>query len=192
MMKCKHMGGEQQRVVQLLQSQETVALIGDGRCDSPGWCAKYCTYSLMHAETELTAGFELIQVTEPGSSVRMECVGSEKSQVPAWFWSGRHKCSLRWCVAWWKDICRRSRTQLRCIPHGKHSEKRRDGKITDTWRQGFRGMASFNTIPTMVEFLVILTCWWKSGNPSCTTPATSTSGQMTLNTRWSTSVTMHH
>ncbi|KAK2177520.1 hypothetical protein NP493_584g00011 [Ridgeia piscesae] len=33
---------EQQRMVQLLKSRESVALIGDGRCDSPGYCAKYC------------------------------------------------------------------------------------------------------------------------------------------------------
>ena len=33
---------EQQRVVQLLKTRESVALIGDGRCDSPGYCAKYC------------------------------------------------------------------------------------------------------------------------------------------------------
>ena len=69
---------EQQRVVQLLKSRESVALIGDGRCHSPGYWAKYCTYRVMHAETELIAGFELIQVTETGSSVRMECVGFER------------------------------------------------------------------------------------------------------------------
>ena len=48
---------EQLRVVQLLQSQESVVLIGDERCESPGYCAKYCTYRLMHSETELIAGF---------------------------------------------------------------------------------------------------------------------------------------
>ena len=30
------------RVVKLLQTKDSVSLIGDGRCDSPGFCAKYC------------------------------------------------------------------------------------------------------------------------------------------------------
>ena len=28
-------------------------LSGDGRCDSPGYSAKYCTYSLMDSATDL-------------------------------------------------------------------------------------------------------------------------------------------
>ena len=69
---------EQQRVVQLLKAKDSVALNRDGRCDSPGYAAKYCTYSLMHAETELIAQFELVHVKETTSSVRMECVGFER------------------------------------------------------------------------------------------------------------------
>ena len=69
---------EQERVVQLLRQKESVSLIGDGRCDSPGYNAKYCTYSMMDAESELIASFELVQVTEAGSSVRMECIGFER------------------------------------------------------------------------------------------------------------------
>ena len=69
---------EQQRLVQLLKAKDSVALIRDGRCDSPGYSATYCTYSLKHAETELIAQFELVQVMETTSSVRMECVGFER------------------------------------------------------------------------------------------------------------------
>ena len=65
-------------MVQLLKTRLGVALIGDGYYDSPGCCAKYCTYSLVHAETELIAGFELVQVTDTGSSVRMERVCFER------------------------------------------------------------------------------------------------------------------
>ena len=45
---------------------------GDGRCDSPGYNAKYCTYSLMDSATGLIIDYSLVQVTETGTSVAME------------------------------------------------------------------------------------------------------------------------
>lgn len=50
-------------------------LSGDGRCDSPGYNAKYCTYSLMDIKTEKIVMSELVQVTEASSSVAMEKEG---------------------------------------------------------------------------------------------------------------------
>ena len=48
---------------------------GDGRCDSPGYSAKYCTYSLMDSATDLILDYRLIQSSETGSSVAMEKEG---------------------------------------------------------------------------------------------------------------------
>ena len=43
---------------------ETVKLIGDGRCDSPGHSAKYGTYTMMDASTGLIIDHEVVQVSE--------------------------------------------------------------------------------------------------------------------------------
>ena len=48
---------------------------GDGQCDSPGYSAKYCTYSLMNSATNLILDYKLIQSLETGSSVAMEKEG---------------------------------------------------------------------------------------------------------------------
>lgn len=40
---------ERQSVVDELQSHPDLVLAGDGRCDSPGHCAKYGSYTFMHA-----------------------------------------------------------------------------------------------------------------------------------------------
>ena len=44
----------------------------DGRCDSPGYSANYCTYSLMDNATGLILDYSLVQVTETGTSVAMD------------------------------------------------------------------------------------------------------------------------
>ena len=54
-----------------------LTLAGDGRCDSPGFSAKYGTYTLMDTETELVVDFQLTQCTETTSSVAMEKHGFE-------------------------------------------------------------------------------------------------------------------
>jgi len=41
-----------------------VTLIGDGRCDSPGHSAKYCTYTFMEPESGKIVDSEVISVTE--------------------------------------------------------------------------------------------------------------------------------
>jgi len=56
---------------------EEPGLIGDGRCDSPGHSAKYCTYTMMSDEGKV-AYFSLVQVTEVTSSNAMEKEGFER------------------------------------------------------------------------------------------------------------------
>ena len=53
-------------------------LAGDGRCDSPGFNAKYCTYSLMDLDTQQIVAFVTVQVTETGSSSKMEVEGFKR------------------------------------------------------------------------------------------------------------------
>ncbi|XP_042610729.1 uncharacterized protein LOC109070109 [Cyprinus carpio] len=56
-----------------------VHLSGDGRSDSPGFSAKYNTYSFMDDTTDKIVHFELVQVTEASSSVAMEPVGFKRA-----------------------------------------------------------------------------------------------------------------
>ncbi|XP_071850742.1 uncharacterized protein [Apostichopus japonicus] len=65
----------QKAVVDQLKGSPT-DLIGDGRCDSPGFSAKYCSYSLMDVSSEKVVDMELVQVSETGASQRMEAVAS--------------------------------------------------------------------------------------------------------------------
>ena len=43
---------EKEKAVEEVKSLGPVVLAGDGRCDTPGHCAKYGTYSLMHVDRE--------------------------------------------------------------------------------------------------------------------------------------------
>ena len=61
----------QQLIFQRLQGQD-LKISGDGRCDSPGYSAKYCTYTLMLQESGEIVDFRVVQVTETTSSVAME------------------------------------------------------------------------------------------------------------------------
>ena len=38
--------------------ESAVVLAGDGRCDSPGHCAKYCTYTLLDVESKKVVDFK--------------------------------------------------------------------------------------------------------------------------------------
>ena len=62
----------------LFSSRSEIDSGRDGRCDSPGYSAKYGTYSLMHTATNLIIDFQLTQCTETTSSVAMEKHGLEK------------------------------------------------------------------------------------------------------------------
>ena len=65
-------------VLEFLRGND-LKLSGDGRCDSPGYSAKYCTYSLMDSATDLILDYRLIQSSETGSSVAMEKEGLRRS-----------------------------------------------------------------------------------------------------------------
>ncbi|CAC5400755.1 unnamed protein product [Mytilus coruscus] len=56
-------------------SKRPLRLAGDGRCNSPGFNAKYCTYSLLDIETQHILAFVTIKVTETGSSSKMDVEG---------------------------------------------------------------------------------------------------------------------
>uniref|UniRef100_A0A8C1M8N5 Uncharacterized protein n=1 Tax=Cyprinus carpio TaxID=7962 RepID=A0A8C1M8N5_CYPCA len=58
--------------------QKGANLSGDGRSDSPGFSAKYCTYSMMDDVNKNVVHFELVQVTEATSSVAMEPVAFKR------------------------------------------------------------------------------------------------------------------
>ena len=66
-------------VVDTLKQMEEVILIGDGRCDSPGHSAKYCTYTLMNATSGEVVDTVVIPVTEVANSNAMEKAGFIKS-----------------------------------------------------------------------------------------------------------------
>ena len=55
-----------------------VSVAGDGRCDSPGFCAKYCLYTHMDLTSNKIMSLQLVQVTETGSSARMEVLGYQR------------------------------------------------------------------------------------------------------------------
>ena len=50
-------------------------MCGDGRCDSPGHCAKYGTYTIMDESSSKIIYFSVVQVTEVTSSNAMEAEG---------------------------------------------------------------------------------------------------------------------
>lgn len=56
-----------------LQS-EPVYLVSDGQCDSPGFSAKYCIYTMMDINFEYIIDFEVVQVSQTTSLVAMEKV----------------------------------------------------------------------------------------------------------------------
>ena len=56
-------------------SGKLLRLAGDGRCDSPGFGAKYCTYSILEMDSDAIVTFVVVQVSETGSSSRMEAEG---------------------------------------------------------------------------------------------------------------------
>ena len=52
-------------------------LAGDGRSDSPGYNAKYGTYSIMNISTNEILDFYVVHVSAAGNSARMEKRGLE-------------------------------------------------------------------------------------------------------------------
>lgn len=70
---------EEKKAVRQELGSRKVELCGDGRCDSPGFSAKYCSYTLMDLKTNKILTLQLIQVTETGSSSKMEVEGYKRA-----------------------------------------------------------------------------------------------------------------
>lgn len=57
-----------------------VVLLGDGRMDSPGHCAKYCTYSMMENDSKKIIAIETLDKREVGKkSTNMEKAGFQRA-----------------------------------------------------------------------------------------------------------------
>ena len=69
---------ERKRMVELLKSRELTVLCGDGRCDSPGHSAKYCTYTFIETETGRVVDTIVVPVTDVKNSNAMEKEGFTK------------------------------------------------------------------------------------------------------------------
>ena len=53
---------------------------GDGRCDSPGKCAKFCTYTLMETSSNTIVHSEMVDKSEVQyKSPNMECEAVHRS-----------------------------------------------------------------------------------------------------------------
>ena len=59
-------------ILEDMKQAKLIDLSGDGRCDSPGYNAKYLTYPFMDKSTNKIGIFSLTRVTEAGNSNRME------------------------------------------------------------------------------------------------------------------------
>lgn len=67
----------QAHLLEQIQGQEVV-LGGDARCDSPGYSAKYGTYTLMDLEANKILTTNLVQCNEVASSTHMELEGLKR------------------------------------------------------------------------------------------------------------------
>ncbi|KAK7909539.1 hypothetical protein WMY93_014223 [Mugilogobius chulae] len=65
---------EQRAVLATMKSQEVV-LCGNGRCDSPGHSAKYCTYTFLDTKSNKVADFKVVSVPQVSNSNAMELQG---------------------------------------------------------------------------------------------------------------------
>lgn len=70
---------EQRAVLSAMKDQQDNVICGDGRCDSPGHSAKFCTYTFMDALTEKVVDFKIISCTQVSSSNTMEIKGFKDS-----------------------------------------------------------------------------------------------------------------
>ncbi|KAK8761720.1 hypothetical protein V5799_027013 [Amblyomma americanum] len=77
-----HKLSEQERTVSLSHLRTTWAkLAGDSRADSPGYCVKYGTYSLMDTTINRLIDFQLVQSNEVSCSGAMELEGLKRGLV---------------------------------------------------------------------------------------------------------------
>ena len=69
---------ERKYMINLLKERKLVILVGDGRCDSPGHSAKYCTYTFIETETGRVVDTVVVPVTDVKNSNAMEKEGFVK------------------------------------------------------------------------------------------------------------------
>ena len=56
---------QKMEIVSVLYSKgQPLRLVGDGRLDSPGFSAKYCTYSMVDMTTQKVVAFGMVEVTD--------------------------------------------------------------------------------------------------------------------------------
>ena len=65
----------QKGIIDECKGRQNIEVSGDGRCDSPGYNAKYCTYSIMDQLTSKIIHFHVVAVRETGTSNAMEMYG---------------------------------------------------------------------------------------------------------------------
>ncbi|VDI06288.1 Hypothetical predicted protein [Mytilus galloprovincialis] len=70
---------QQDYVHDVIQSGRSVVLGGDGRCDTPGHCAKYGSYNMIDLDEGTVADIQLVQSNEVPNSHHMEKAGLERS-----------------------------------------------------------------------------------------------------------------
>ncbi|CAJ0944241.1 unnamed protein product [Ranitomeya imitator] len=75
-----HWNLEQRNVLEDMR-KASVCLTGDGPSDSPGFCAKYCIYSMMDTESKKICSFSIEQVVPPTTSVSLEKIAFEKNVI---------------------------------------------------------------------------------------------------------------
>ena len=66
---------QRKQIISQLKSYPEINISGDGRCDSPGFSAKYFTYSFMDPKSNQIIDFILINVGTVANSVVMEKIG---------------------------------------------------------------------------------------------------------------------
>ncbi|XP_071992171.1 uncharacterized protein [Engystomops pustulosus] len=69
---------EKSKVIESLRNTP-ICLVGDGQADSPGFCAKYCTYTLIEAKSNKIVGFNVQQIIPPITSVCLEKIAFQKT-----------------------------------------------------------------------------------------------------------------
>ncbi|XP_035671511.1 uncharacterized protein LOC118412627 [Branchiostoma floridae] len=71
---------QQRGVIRHLRTKEEVVLLGDGRMDSPGYCAQYCTYTVMDNESKSIVTVEVVDKRETDrKSTVMEKAGFQRA-----------------------------------------------------------------------------------------------------------------
>ncbi|CAH1243083.1 Hypp7037 [Branchiostoma lanceolatum] len=71
-----------QGIIQTLRNKDEVVLLGDGRMDSPGYCAQYCTYTAIDNDTRAIVALEVVDKRETDKkSTVMEKEGFKRAMT---------------------------------------------------------------------------------------------------------------